>query len=106
LLNLPHRILIQQLERLDFQGGCATESWTTSSVEWANVQYNAVLSNETYDQDKKQQDSIYEAIMRQDVTLTNKNRIIFNGNILVVEDEGDPTCGGRMKKIKCRLENT
>jgi hypothetical protein len=70
------------------------------------VQYDAGASEETYDNEKKQQMSIYNVIMRQDVTLTNKNRLLYNGNILVVEDEGDPTNRDRMKKIKCRLENT
>ena len=104
--RLMHRVTIQSLTRTDFEGGAETSSWNTASTEWANVQYDAGASKETYDQEKKQQMSIYNVIMRQDVTLTNKQRLLFNGNILVVEDEGDPTNMGRMKTIKCRLENT
>jgi|MudIll2142460700_1097286.scaffolds.fasta_scaffold04219_2 head-tail adaptor len=104
--RLPHRVVIQSETRTLFQGGAYTTSWSTASTEWANVQYDAGASEETYDNEKKQQMSIYNVIMRQDVTLTNKNRLLYNGNILVVEDEGDPTNRDRMKKIKCRLENT
>lgn len=104
--RLPHRVTIQTESRVDFEGGAQTTSWTTASTEWANVQYDAGASKETYDQEKKQQMSIYNVIMRQDITVTNKQRLLFNNKILVVEDEGDPTNRGRMKTIKCRLENT
>lgn len=105
LTNLPHRVVVQSESRVDFEGGAQTTSWTTDSTEWANVQYDN-SSKETYDQEKKQQMTYYNVIMRQDVTVTNKNRLLFNDTILVVEDEGDPTNRGRMKTIKCRLENT
>jgi head-tail adaptor len=104
--RLVHRVVIQSESRVGFEGGAYTTSWVTASTEWANVQYDAGASKETYDQEKKQQMSIFNVIMRQDVTLTNKNRLLYNGDILVVEDEGDPTNRGRMKTIKCRLENT
>lgn len=104
--RLPHRVVIQSETRESFEGGAYTTSWATSSTEWANVQYDASASKETYDQEKKQQMTMFKVIMRQDVTLTNKNRLLYNGDILVVEDEGDPTNRGRMKTIKCRLENT
>lgn len=106
LVHLPHRVVIQTEVRSEFQGGAYTTSWETASTEWANVQYNASQSKETYDTEKKQQISIYDVITRQDITLTNKNRILYNDNIFVVEDEGDPTMRGRMKVTKCRLENT
>lgn len=105
LTRLNSRVVIQSESRVEFEGGAYTTSWTTDSTEWANVQYDN-SSKETYDQEKKQQITYFNVIMRQDVTLTNKNRLLFNDNILVVEDEGDPTQRGRMKTIKCRLENT
>ena len=104
--RLRQRVVIQSESRADFEGGAYTTSWTTDSTEWANVQYDEVASKETYDQEKKQQMSIYNVTMRQDITLTNKNRLLYNDNIFVVEAEGDPTSGGRMKTIRCRLENT
>lgn len=104
--RLPHRIVIQTQNDVEFQGGAYTTSWTTASTEWANVQYNEGASKETYDTEKKQQISIYNVVTRQDVTITNENRLLYNGNILVVEDEGDPTNRSRMKVIRCRLENT
>ena len=108
LTRLPHRVVIQSEERTEFEGGAYTTSWTTDSTEWANVQLdnsiNAVV--ETYSEDKKQQDTFYKVITRQDVTITNKNRLLFNGNILVVEAEGDHTSQSRMKVVRCRLENT
>lgn len=106
LSRLPHRVVLQTESRVEFEGGAYTTTWETASTEWANVQYDEGASKETYDQEKKQQMSIYKVIMRQDITLTNKQRLLFNDNILVVEDEGDPTNRGRMKTIKCRLENT
>jgi len=106
LTRLPHRVVIQTESRVEFEGAAYTTSWETASTEWANVQYDAGASKETYDQEKKQQMTMFKVIMRQDVTLTNKQRLLYNGDILVVEDEGDPTNRGRMKTIKCRLENT
>lgn len=105
LTRLPHRVVIQTETRTDFEGGAYTTSWTTASTEWANVQYDN-SSKETYDSDKKQQMTYFSVIMRQDITLANKNRLLYNNNILVVEDEGDPTNRGRMKTVKCRLEAT
>lgn len=106
LTRLRERVVIQTESREDFEGGASTTSWVTASTEWANVQYDESASKETYDQEKKQQMSIYNVTMRQDITLTNENRLLYNNNILVVEDEGDPTSRKRMKTIKCRLENT
>jgi len=106
LTRLPHRVGVQSVTEVEFQGGTSTESWVTATTEWANVQYNSGASKETYDTEKKQQMSIYDVTMRQDVTVTNKNRLLYNGDILVVEDEGDPTNRSRMKVIRCRLENT
>ena len=105
LTRLVHRLVVQNQVRTDFEGGAYTTSWVTASTEWGNVQYDN-SSMETYGQDKEQQMTMFNVIMRQDITLTNKNRLLFNGDILVVEDEGDPTARGRMKTIKCRLENT
>lgn len=105
LTNLPHRVVIQTEQRVEFEGGAYTTSWVTASTEWANVQYDN-SSKETYSADKEQQMTYVNVIMRQDVNLTNKNRLLFSGDILVVEDEGDPTYRNRMKTIKCRLENT
>lgn len=105
LTNLPHRVTVQSVTLTEFKGGAYTTSWTTISTEWANVQYNAGASKETYDTEKKQQISVFDVIMRQDVTLTNENRLLYNGDILIVEDQGDPTNRTRMKKIRCRLEN-
>ena len=104
--NLIHRVGVQAETRTTFSGAAYTTSWVTSSTEWANVQYDDEASRETYDQEKKQQMSIFNVIMRQDVTLTNKNRLLYNGDILVIEDTGDPTGRSRMKTVKCRLENT
>ena len=106
LTRMRQRVVVQAETRTAFEGGAYTTSWTTSSTEWANVQYDEVASKETYDQEKKQQMSIYNVTMRQDITLTNKNRLLYNDNVFVVEAEGDPTSGGRMKTIRCRLENT
>ena len=103
LSRLPHRVIIQTETRTEFEGGASTVSWTDASTEWANVQFSA-SSNETYNEDKKQQMSYLNVVMRQDITLTNKNRMIFNNKILVIENEGDPTYRKRMKIIKCRLE--
>lgn len=104
--NLPHRVIIQTETRSLYQGGVYTTSWTSTSTEWANVQYDSGASKETYDNEKKQQLTIFNVIMRQDVSLTNKNRLLYNGDTLVIEDEGDPTNRNRMKKVRCRLENT
>jgi len=103
LTRLPHRVVVQNEIRTEFEGGAYTSSWTTDSTEWANVQFDD-KSKETYSQEKNQQMTYVNVIMRQDVNLTNRNRLLFNNNILVIEDEGDPTYRNRMKKIKCRLE--
>lgn len=105
LTRLPNRVVIQAETREAFEGGAYTSTWTTASTEWANVQFET-SSAETYNQEKKQQMTMFKVIMRQDVTLTNKHRLLFNGKILVVEDEGDPTNRNRMKTIMCRLEET
>lgn len=106
LTRLPHRVTVQSVTLTEFKGGAYTTSWTTVSSEWANVQYDSGASKETYDTEKKQQMTVAKVTMRQDVTLTNKNRLLFNSDILVIEDAGDPTNRSRMKTIRCRVENT
>lgn len=103
LTRLPHRIVIQAETRTEFEGGAYTTSWTTASTEWANVQ-RMVSTNETYDNEKKQQMSYWRVITRNDITLDNTKRILFNNKILVIETEQDPTNRDRMKILKCREE--
>jgi len=107
LTRLPHRIVIQTEARTEFEGGAYTTSWVTASTEWANVQLEDSMNatSETYSEDKKQQDTLLKVVTRQDVTLTNKNRILFDGEVLVVQSQADPTYRGRMKITKCRIEN-
>lgn len=102
LTRLPHRIVIQTETRTEFEGGAYTTSWTTASTEWANVQ--RINAQETYDEEKKQQMSKWNVVTRQDITLTNAQRILFEGKILVVESQQDPTNRDRMKIVTCREE--
>lgn len=102
LTRLPHRVTVQGEIRTAFEGGAYTTSWTTSGTYWANVQIDR--SFETYAQEKKQQYNSYIVTMRDDVSVTNRNRIIYDEKTLVIEDVMNPTGRGRMKKLKCREE--
>ena len=104
--DLTERVTIQKEVRTYFEGGASTVTWQNVGTEWAEVQYLFGPSREYYGQEKKQQMSIYEVTTRQDVTITNENRLLWNGKILVVEDEGDLTGRDRRKRLRCRLENT
>lgn len=103
LTRLPHRVIIESETRTAFEGGAYTTSWTTSSIEWANVQ--TMAKDETYTDEKKQQVTKYKVIMRNKDSLTNKKRLKFNNNILVIETVTNPTNRARMMEVVCRLEN-
>jgi SPP1 family predicted phage head-tail adaptor len=104
LTRLPHRVTLQTETRTLFQGGAYTSSFTTSSVEWANVQVD--VSNESYDQAKKQQLTKYKVVMRYSSNITNAKRLLFGGKVLVIESVEDGTGRSRMIILKCRQENT
>jgi head-tail adaptor len=97
--------------RTAYQGGTYTTSFVSASIEWANCQVNTkgyFNTRESHDYKKKQQFNQWDVKMRNDVTLTNKNRIIFHDNgtnrILTVETVSDPTARNRMLEVKCREE--
>jgi SPP1 family predicted phage head-tail adaptor len=107
-LHLNHRIAVMAESRatVSIGGGCYTTSWTTSSTVWANCQ---VLNNtsdkvESHKDQKKQQYTQWKVITRADVSITNKNRIIFDSRILTVETVVDPTARNRRLEIVCREE--
>ncbi len=103
LTRLPHTVTVQTETRKLFEGGAYTTSWATASTQWANVQ--PINANETYGQEKKQQITKYRVIMRYLSTLTNKNRLLFNNEIFVIETITDPTRHQRMIEVTCRVEN-
>lgn len=102
LSRLPHRVVLQTESRTTFSGGAYTSSWSTSSTEWANVQIET--SNESYEQDKKQQYTKYKVVMRDDITIDNVKRLLFDNKILIIETRIDPTNRNRMQILKCREE--
>ena len=102
LSRLPHRVVLQAESRTTFSGGAYTSSWATSSTEWANVQVDT--SNESYEQDKKQQYTKYKVVMRDDITIDNVKRLLFDNKILIIETRIDPTNRNRMQILKCREE--
>ena len=111
LCHLPHRVSIMTENRSEFEGGTYTTSWESASIEWANCQVNTkgyFNTRESHDLQKKQQFSQWDIKMRRDVTVTNKNRLIFHDSgtdrILTVETGADPTARGRQLEIKCREE--
>lgn len=108
LVRLPHRVAVQSVTLTEFEGGAYTTSWTTISTEWANVQLQGYKSSmkETYKTEKKQQYTYFNVTMRRSVAVTNENRLIFDGDILVIEATGDPTSDERLKLLKCRKEHT
>lgn len=106
LCHLPHRITILNETRTAIAGGCYTSTFVTASTEWANCQ---VLNNtgdkkESYAYHKKQQFTTWKVMMRADVSITNKQRIVYDSRILEVETVIDPTSRGRMQEIVCREE--
>lgn len=103
--SLRQRVVVQSETKTSFEGGAYTTSWTTDSTEWASVRRD-ISTNETYAQDKEQQMTYFNVVMRDDVTITNKNRLLFNNNILVIETVEDPSNRNRQQILKCRLENT
>jgi SPP1 family predicted phage head-tail adaptor len=108
LTRLQHRIGVQTQTRTEFEGGAYTTSWATSSTIWANVQLQSGKYGmaETYENDKEQQFSYFDVTIRSNSNITNKNRIIFDGKILVIESTNDIVQRGRYQKIQCRLEET
>lgn len=98
--NLPHRITIQSLTATSAGGGTYTEAWTTVSTVWANVQ---TKGSESTAEGKIQQFNQYDIIVR-DGNYTNQQRIIFNGQIIHIEQVTDPTNRNRMTVIKGRGE--
>jgi SPP1 family predicted phage head-tail adaptor len=104
LTRLPHWIVIQAESRTTFEGGAFTTSWTTQTSDWANVQPSK--ANETYQNDKKQQMTIFNVTMRYLATVSNKNRLIFENQTYVIESVYDPTNRQRMMVLTCRLELT
>lgn len=103
LTRLPHVVTVQTETRTSFEGGAYTTSWATASTQWANVQ--PISAIETYGDEKKQQETKYRIIMRYLSTLTNKNRLLFEGDIFVIETITDPTRHKRMIELICRVEN-
>lgn len=104
LTYLPHRIVIQNETRTLFEGGAYTTSWTTSSIEWANVQ--SINANETYSKEKKQQITKFKIIMRYNANIKNEQRILFNNNILNIENVIDSVNRKKMIEIIANLEQT
>lgn len=107
MTRLCHRVVLQAETRTTASGGAYTTSWSTSSVEWANVAINNNLNaaSEDYSHDKKQQITNYEITMRYDINITNIKRLLYNNKILVIESVHDGTGRQRMIKVKCREEN-
>jgi SPP1 family predicted phage head-tail adaptor len=89
--------------RTSFIGGCYTTSWSSASIEWANCQMVAG-TNESYEQNKKQQYTKWNVIMRYISTVTNKNRLSYGSKTLVIETVSDNVNRGRMMKLVCREE--
>jgi SPP1 family predicted phage head-tail adaptor len=98
--GLRNRVTIQTLTTLPTGGGTFAETWTTSSTVWASVNSKA---SETYSQEKEQQDNKYSIKMRKR-TLTNANRLIYNGQILHIESVTDETERGKMITVIGRVE--
>ena len=109
LTRLPHRVAIQTETRVEYEGGAYTTTWATSSSIWANVQVQGAGQGsyfETYKEEKKQQYTMFDVTVRNNTNLTNETRLLYNGNILVVEATEDIVQRGRVQKIRCRLEKT
>lgn len=104
--GLSKRVVVQTKTRTYFEGGAYTTSWATTTTIWADVEYMHNSSKEVYSEEKEQQMSFYEVVVRNDVTLTNKNRLLYDGNIFVIEHIGPLTERNRRRRLKCRLENT
>ena len=103
LTRLPHRVQIQSLTVVSADGGCFTETWTTTATRWANVQ--VARANEEFAFGKDQQANIYRIIMRKEV-FTNKQRLVFNNLVLTIQTIDDPTQDGRMMVVFARGELT
>lgn len=111
LTHLPHRVSIMSESRTTISGGCYTTSWASNSIEWANCQLDSTsffsVQENHKDYQKKQQFNFYHIKMRSDVTISNKNRLIFHDStdkILSIETVSNPTNRKRMLEIKAREE--
>jgi len=102
LTRLPHRVVIQSLTTASADGGCYTETWSTASTNWANIQ--PISTTERYNALKAQQYITHNVTMRQDVTITTANRIKYGNRIFHIETKIDPTERSRMMTLKCREE--
>lgn len=100
-IHLPHRVSVMEESRTEYQGGCWTTSWISTSIEWANCQ---VVSDSEYHEEKKQQYSKWIVVMRKGTNVNNTNRLIYDSKILTIEAGNDPTSRGRMIEVTCREE--
>lgn len=103
LTRLRHRIQIQTLTVVSADGGCFTETWTTTATRWANVQIQR--ASEEFSYDKDQQANIYRIIMRKE-NFTNKNRFLFDNLVLHIQSVSDPAEKNRMMEVIARGELT
>lgn len=106
LTRLSNRVTVQEETRVLFQAGTYTSSWSTVCITWANVQLKTGDAGfiEKYDQSKKQQYNYYNVIIRYNESVTNKNRLLFKGKILVIESVADNASRNRLQTLKCREE--
>jgi SPP1 family predicted phage head-tail adaptor len=100
LTILRNRVTIQSATTTASGGGTSVETWSTVSTVWANVQGEA---KEETRFDKIQQIDEYTIRMRKRA-ISNKNRLIYKGQILDIESVLDETQQSRMITIKARAE--
>lgn len=98
--TLRNRVTLQSLTTSVDEGGTFTETWNTVSSLWATVSGNA---NENLAYEKEQQMNSFVIRVRKQ-TITNKNRILYKGKILVIESVLDDTGRDNFMIIKAREE--
>jgi head-tail adaptor len=101
-LNYPHRVSVMSETRIEWVGGAFTTTWTSISLQWANCQVMSVSNDEAYN--KKQQFTKWKVFMRYLGSLTNKNKLVFEGRQLRVEGVKDVSSRKNRMVVICEEE--
>lgn len=107
LTNLPHRISFMQSSRTAFEGGAYTNTLSSVSIEWANVQRVNMINNvQNY---KDQQFNYYKITVRnglisETITIDNTLSIYWGDKVLSINSVSDGSNRGHMLRLDCEEE--
>jgi SPP1 family predicted phage head-tail adaptor len=102
LTNLPHRLVIFEQSRTEFEGGCYSLTLQTVTETWGNVK-RVSMRNDTKNL-KDQEFLFYNVTMRYMDDLNNANVLKYNNKMLKINATSDPTGRGLYLKLNCQEE--